>query len=86
MMTLKEIAERLSVTPQTIRRLAIAGEIPTIRIGRRWRAKRDLFEQWIRERCLENVSANDVSEGDVSPEHTSLEDTSAGGTLRDTVP
>jgi excisionase family DNA binding protein len=47
-MTVNELAEYLKVTPSTIYRLAKAGEIPAVRVGRSWRFKRELIDAWIR--------------------------------------
>lgn len=47
-LTVSEVAEYLRVNPQTIYRKAKAGEMPTVRIGRAIRFRRDALEAWIK--------------------------------------
>lgn len=37
MLTVKEVATRLQLHPRTISNMAQRGEIPAVKIGRRWR-------------------------------------------------
>ncbi len=47
-MTAQEVAEYLGLAVETIYRKARAGEIPAMRIGRRWRFVREALEAWVR--------------------------------------
>ena len=55
MMTIDEVAEYLQLHPLTVRRLARDGEIPAFKVGRQWRGKRALFEQWIEKQSMRNL-------------------------------
>jgi excisionase family DNA binding protein len=50
MMTISEVAKYLKLHELTVRRLAREGELPAFKVGRQWRIKRDLLENWIQER------------------------------------
>jgi len=45
LMTIKEFAEIVRVSPKTLYRLASAGKIPCIRIGRNLRFSHDMIQQ-----------------------------------------
>src|SRR5581483_1214208 len=38
--------------PDTLRKMAKAGEVPACKIGRAWVFAEELFQQWINARCL----------------------------------
>jgi excisionase family DNA binding protein len=48
-LTVKEIAERLKVNPQTLRNWIDRGELPAVRIGRRVRVRRTDLERLLTE-------------------------------------
>lgn len=48
-MTVAEVARYLRLSEAKVYRMAKAGEIPAIRIGRAWRFKRELIDAWLRE-------------------------------------
>lgn len=54
-MTIAEVAEYLGLHELTVRRLAREGAIPALKLGRQWRVKRDLLEQWIETRSMDNL-------------------------------
>ena len=54
-MTIDQVAEYLSLHPLTVRRLAREGEIPAFKVGRQWRVKRQLLDQWIEQNSMRNV-------------------------------
>jgi excisionase family DNA binding protein len=56
MMSIEETAEYLQLHPLTVRRLARDGEIPALKIGRQWRIKRELLDDFMTKRSLKNVS------------------------------
>jgi excisionase family DNA binding protein len=47
MLTTKEVARRLKVTPQTVQRLIHRGELKASRVGRDWRIKPSAFEAFL---------------------------------------
>ncbi len=54
-MTIEELAVYLQLHPLTVRSLARAGEIPTFKVGRQWRIKRETLDQWLEEKSIENL-------------------------------
>jgi excisionase family DNA binding protein len=48
-MTVQEVAEYLRLNEMTIYRLARTGEIPALKIGRNWRFKKELIDEWFRQ-------------------------------------
>ena len=47
-MTTEEVAEYLRLAEATVYKLAQAGEIPAVKVGRAWRFKRELIDEWFR--------------------------------------
>ena len=47
-MTAEEVAEWLGLSVETIYRKARSGEMPALRIGRRWRFLRGALQRWAR--------------------------------------
>ena len=43
----KQAGEMLGLHPKTVQRLARRGEIPAVRIGRYWRYRASVLNQWI---------------------------------------
>ncbi len=58
-MTVDEMAVYLRLHPLTVRAMARKGDLPVFKVGRQWRAKRDLLDAWIKRRRLENVNRSD---------------------------
>ena len=46
-LTIHEAAAFLGAHPQTIRKLAKTGEIPSYKVGRAWRFHRDALQRWV---------------------------------------
>lgn len=57
MMTIDEVAKYLNLHPLTVRRLAREGAITAFKVGRQWRVKRELLDQWLKEKSMENVDS-----------------------------
>jgi excisionase family DNA binding protein len=51
-MTTQEVAEYLRLTEATIYKLAQAGEIPAMKVGRAWRFRKDLIDEWFRQQSM----------------------------------
>lgn len=49
-MTIKQVAEYLKVSPRTIYKLVKDGTIPTFKIMNMWRFERSKIDQWINEK------------------------------------
>ena len=54
MLTASEVAVYLRVHVITIYRMADRGDLPALRVGRRWRFRRDHIERWLREQSTGN--------------------------------
>ncbi len=50
-------AKILSTSPVTVRRKAVAGEIPAMKIGRVWRFKVSVLQRWIDDGMQRNLEA-----------------------------
>jgi excisionase family DNA binding protein len=48
-MTVHDVAEYLYLSRAKVYRLAKAGEIPAMRIGRSWRFRKDMLDDWFRQ-------------------------------------
>ncbi|RME10214.1 MAG: helix-turn-helix domain-containing protein [Bacteroidetes bacterium] len=46
MLTAREIQERLQIDRSTVHRMAEAGQLPAIKVGKQWRFPADQFQQW----------------------------------------
>jgi len=60
-MNVREVAEYLRISKAKVYRLANQGGIPVMRIGKAWRFRKDLLDQWIRqntEASIEDVGEN----------------------------
>ncbi|MBN1583257.1 MAG: helix-turn-helix domain-containing protein [Anaerolineae bacterium] len=54
-MTIEELAVYLQLHPLTVRSLARAGELPTFKVGRQWRVRRDMLDRWLEEMSMQNL-------------------------------
>ncbi|MCD6345402.1 MAG: helix-turn-helix domain-containing protein [Anaerolineae bacterium] len=48
-MTVQEVAQYLRLSTATVYKLAQAGKIPATRVGRAWRFKQELIDEWIKQ-------------------------------------
>ncbi len=49
-LTVEEVAERFGVNPTTIYRLAQAGKLPGIKVGKQWRFSVARLDEWAADR------------------------------------
>jgi PTS system nitrogen regulatory IIA component len=49
-MTLEEVAKYLKMKPQTIYLWAQKGSIPAVKLGKEWRFRRDVIDEWLNQR------------------------------------
>ena len=48
-MTAQEVAEYLRLAEATVYKLAQAGDIPAVKVGRAWRFKKNMLDEWFRD-------------------------------------
>jgi excisionase family DNA binding protein len=46
-MTVREVADYLRLSEAKVYRLANEGNVPSFRLGKSWRFRRDLLDEWI---------------------------------------
>ncbi len=46
-MTLEEVAKYLKMTPQTVYKWAQEGQIPGAKLGKEWRFRRRIIDEWV---------------------------------------
>ena len=56
-LTAAETAAYLRISEALFYRLAHAGEVPAVRVGRVWRVRRDLLDEWLDGRMWANLTA-----------------------------
>lgn len=61
-LTAQDLARYLRLAEATIYKLAQAGEIPAVKIGRAWRFKKQLIDEWFRERASNQGGAGQDTE------------------------
>ena len=49
-MTLEEVANYLKMKPQTLYTWAQKGDIPAVKLGKEWRFRRDVIDEWLNQR------------------------------------
>lgn len=62
-MIAQEVADYLRLDKATIYRLAQEGKIPAVKVGRTWRFKRELIDEWFKQE-----SARISRSGEAAPE------------------
>ena len=48
-MTVKDVAEYLRMSEAKVYRLVKEGALPVVRIGKTWRFRKDLLDEWLKE-------------------------------------
>ena len=48
-MTVKDVADYLRMSEAKIYRLVRNGELPVVRIGKTWRFRKDLLDEWLKD-------------------------------------
>lgn len=46
-MDIRQAAEYLQISPDTLYKYAIAGDIPAFKLGNRWRFRRSRIDEWM---------------------------------------
>lgn len=52
LLTVDEVARYLRLQPGTVRGMARRGELPVVKVGRRWRFKHSQIERWLRDNMV----------------------------------
>lgn len=60
-MTAREVADYLRLAEATIYKLARSGEIPAAKVGRSWRFKRSLIDDWLHQQARSGPILSDDS-------------------------
>jgi len=81
-MTAHEVAEYLGLSVETIYRKARAGEIPAMRIGRRWRFFREALQGWLSREHQGTKGPGDADVEKQLPDFLSYHGGEIRGTLR----
>ncbi len=58
-LTVKEVAEYLSIHPLTVHRHAREGKIPAFKIGTDWRFHKKYLEKWIKQKLIYSVQSKE---------------------------
>jgi len=58
-LTVKEVAEYLSIHPLTVHRHAREGKIPAFKIGTDWRFHKKYLEKWIKQKLFYSVQSKE---------------------------
>jgi len=58
-MTAEEVAQYLRFDKATIYKLAQAGEIPAVKVGRTWRFRKKLIDEWFRDESMQRLCEKD---------------------------
>ena len=55
-MTAHEFADYLRLHDVTVCKLAMGGKVPAVKVGRNWRFKRDLMDEWLRNESTQRMA------------------------------
>jgi len=59
-MTIEEVAEYLKVKPQTAYKWAQEGQIPGAKLGKEWRFRKSILDEWIDASILDSKAGFDL--------------------------
>ena len=57
-MTVKDVAEYLRMSEAKVYRLVKEGLLPVVRIGKAWRFRKDLLDDWLKESSQSELQAS----------------------------
>jgi excisionase family DNA binding protein len=60
-LTIRELSTLLRVHPSTVYKLVKRGQIPSFRVGREWRCRKDAIVLWMAERSLYSAHGRRVT-------------------------
>jgi excisionase family DNA binding protein len=67
-LTVREVAEYLRLSEAKVYRLANEGQIPGIRLGKAWRFREDLLDEWLVEQSRQELHSPGQFSGAVQSE------------------
>ena len=56
-LTVREVAEYLRLSEAKVYRLANEGQLPVVRLGKTWRFRKDLLDEWLAEQSRQESHA-----------------------------
>lgn len=56
-LTVREVAEYLRLSEAKVYRMANDGQLPVVRLGKTWRFRKDLLDEWLAERSRQEMQA-----------------------------
>jgi len=56
-LTVREVAEYLRLSEAKVYRLANEGQLPVVRLGKTWRFRKDLLDEWLAEQSRQELQA-----------------------------
>ena len=59
-MTLEQVAKYLKLKPQTVYKWAQEGQIPAAKLGKEWRFRKRILDDWIDGRILESKAGEEL--------------------------
>ncbi|MEZ6127171.1 MAG: helix-turn-helix domain-containing protein [Planctomycetaceae bacterium] len=68
LLTLKEVADYLRVSEDSIYKMAQAGEIPGFKIGRQWRFRRSEIHDWLHQQSNQRTAKFETAPPDAKHE------------------
>ena len=63
LMTVEEVARYLQLKPQTIYKWAQEKRIPAVKLGKEWRFRKRILDEWLDRQMLEDLKKTDEKEG-----------------------
>ena len=60
-MTVQEVAQYLRLAEATVYKLAQAGEIPGMKVGRAWRFKKELIDEWFKRETMRGSHSDEAA-------------------------
>jgi excisionase family DNA binding protein len=77
-LTVREVAEYLRLSEAKVYRLANERQLPAIRIGKSWRFRKDLLDEWL-SRCTESSIKTEGRESQAGMKLAGIADRSENG-------
>ena len=56
-LTVREVAEYLRLSEAKVYRLVNEGQLPVVRLGKTWRFRKDLLDEWLAEQSRQELQA-----------------------------
>jgi excisionase family DNA binding protein len=86
-MTLEEVARYLKLKPQTVYKWAQEGQIPGAKLGKEWRFRRGILDEWIDSSIILSKGGLDllVRSGQVAVQNQGLSMEELDGLLKDSM-